>query len=199
MKYFSIIALTIFWIMLHIFSHYVLIWFFKPFVWLGINLILLIYIIIRLTKIFYEKSYFRREWIKLGVSIVLLVSNIFFIPYKVIEKVDWIVLESERERVVEDVLSEKLRPNVSHNQELCELGKDYKTVSNGGNEIIILKKEEGSYTIKFWIDRGFFENPQPFFIFTNNSDMQEKLEQRIIQSPDDNWKIKENWYRILER
>jgi len=86
------------------------------------------------------------------------------------------------------------------NNVICKLSFAFPIISNGGNDIWIYKnKIENTKTIKFWISRGFFESPQTYFIFTNDNEIKKQYERQIKIKPESNWKLEENWYRIMER
>jgi hypothetical protein len=115
----------------------------------------------------------------------------------IIEKTDWNLLFTKRKQIVEQVKSNKLKPNVSWNNWVCELPFEFPVVSNGGNDIGIKKDTTtGKYTIRFWVFRNFFDNPSTYFIYTENKDDLKEFEEKIRNNPEENWKLEENWYRI---
>ena len=119
------------------------------------------------------------------------------IPNRIIEKVDWLTFLNKRIEIVEQVKNNELKPNVYWNGWVCELPFEFPIVSNGGNDIGIFKNQtDSSLTIKFWVFRNFFDNPSTYFIYTDDNQNLERLEKKINQLPKQNWKIRENWYRI---
>ena len=119
------------------------------------------------------------------------------IPNRIIEKVDWLTFLNKRIEIVEQVKNNELKPNVDWNGWVCELPFEFPIVSNGGNDIGIFKNQtDSSLTIKFWVFRNFFDNPSTYFIYTDDNQNLERLEKKINQLPKQNWKIRENWYRI---
>ena len=86
------------------------------------------------------------------------------------------------------------------NNGICKLQFAFPIVSNGGNDIWINRNESGNAkTIKFWVSRGFFDSPQIYFIFTNDDEAKKYYQKLIKAQPKYNWKLEENWYRIMER
>ena len=119
------------------------------------------------------------------------------IPNWVIEKVDWLMFLNKRIEIVEQVKKDELRPNVDWNGWVCELPYEFPVVSNGGNDIGIFKnKTDSTLTVQFWIFRNFFDSPSTYFIYTEDKDDIERIEKKISNRPRDNWKIKDNWYRV---
>lgn len=119
------------------------------------------------------------------------------IPNRIIEKVDWLTFLNKRIEIVEQVKNNELKPNVDWNGWVCELPFEFPIVSSGGNDIGIFKNQtDSSLTIKFWVFRNFFESTSTYFIYTDDNQNLERLEKKINQLPKQNWKIRENWYRI---
>ena len=113
------------------------------------------------------------------------------------EKVDWFVFLNKRIEIVEQVKKDKLRPNVDWNGWICELPYEFPVISNGGNDIGIFKnKNDSSLTVQFWILRNFFDSPSTYFIYTEDKDDIERIEKKISKRPSDNWKVRDNWYRV---
>ena len=131
---------------------------------------------------------------------LLTLYNFNKIPNLIIEKIDWNISYNKRTQIVKDVLSEKLKPNTKMNNGICRLSFDFPIVSNGGNDIWIYGDKSGkTKTVKFWISRGFFESPQIYFIFTNDNLTKKHYNKLVETKPEFNWKLEENWYRIMER
>ena len=137
------------------------------------------------------------------VSIVIILFALTFykfnkIPRLAIENFDWWISYDERNQIVEKVKKGRLEPNTKMNNGICRLPFDFPIVSDGGNDIWINKDENG-LTVKFWISRGFFEAPQTYFIYTNDNESRRYYNELIKKKPGKNWKLEENWYRIMER
>jgi hypothetical protein len=114
-----------------------------------------------------------------------------------IEKLDWELRLSERNRIVELVKQGKLTPNVSHNNIICKLpGYPFPPISVGGNEIAIYKDGLGTVTIEFYINRGFLDNYSAF-VFTNERKNISIMDSTISARHSPKFKkLKENWYRV---
>lgn len=85
---------------------------------------------------------------------------------------------------------------MSWNGWVCELPFEFPIVSNGGNDIGISgNTENNGTTVTFWVFRNFFDSPSTHFVYTNDPEEITRLDKKVTENPDDNWKIKENWYR----
>ena len=171
--------------------------FFLAFVWLGMILILLILATTQLVKAIRE----RKILTKLRIAKLVTFSLLFLLTlYRhkanlAIEKVDWFVLENKRNQIVEQVKSKELNPK-SWNGWVCELPFEFPVVSNGGNDIGISRNNDNNgTTVIFWIFRNFFDSPSIHFVYTNDLEEIKRLDEKVAERPEDNWKIKENWYR----
>jgi hypothetical protein len=172
--------------------------FFLAFIWLGLTLILFILTIIQLIKSIRE----RKILTKLRIAKLVTFSLLFLLTlYRhktnlAIEKVDWFILENKRNEIVKQVKNNELNPNVSWNGWVCELPFEFPIVSNGGNDIGISRNEENNgTTVNFWVFRNFFDSPSTHFVYTDDPEEIKRLDKKVAERPDDNWKIKENWYR----
>ena len=131
--------------------------------------------------------------------LVITFYNFNKIPNSIIEKLDWYTSYETRNQIVNDVFKEKSELNSKINNDIYELSFELPIISNGGNDIWIYQnKTDKKKTIKFWISRGYFESPQTYFIFTNDNKIRKQLEDKITENPETNWKLEENWYRIME-
>ncbi|WP_125112946.1 hypothetical protein [Algoriella xinjiangensis] len=83
------------------------------------------------------------------------------------------------------------------NNGIYKIPFEFPVLSNGGNEVWVFE-EKNKKTVKFWISRGFFDSPQSYFIYTENPADIKSIDELIKKHPENNWKIKENWYRVLE-
>ncbi len=76
---------------------------------------------------------------------------------------------------------------------------EFPILSNGGNEISIYRnKQTNKLTVTFWVIRSIMIAPSTSFIYTNDTKEIEQLDNEIKNHPKNNWKIEDNWYRILE-
>lgn len=188
----------IIWVILTLLNYYYTNFFILAFVWPGLSLTLLILTIIQLVKAIKE----RRNLTKLRIAKLLVFMLLFILTFfkrttdLAIEKVDWIVFEDRRRKVVDQVKNKELNPNVSWNGWVCELPFEFPIISNGGNDIGIYRnKENNGTTVKFWVFRNFFDSPSTYFIYTDDPNKIKELEKKVAKRPGYNWKIKENWYR----
>jgi len=195
----KLILIVIVWIILTLLNYYYVPYFILVFEWILLIGFLLVSTIIQIVKLIQERKQLTRQRIYSLVIIVgLFVMTLYRdIPNRIIEKVDWLAFLNKRIEIVEQVKNNELNPNVELNGWVCELPFEFPVVSNGGNDIGIFKnKTDSSLTVKFWVFRNFFENPSTYFIYTDDEQKLERLEKKINQLPKQNWKIRENWYRI---
>lgn len=183
-------------------NYYWTLYFILPFIWLINVAVLLIIFIIQFSKLIKERKNISNKRI-MNVTITFLLLFLTFyrfyeIPNIIIEKMDWIVLKNKRISIVEKVKLGQLKPNVKWNNGICELPFEFPVVSNGGNDIwIFTNKNTDQKTIKFFIFRNFFDSPSTFLIYSNDNDKIKYYEQKIKNNPRNNWKIEDNWYRIV--
>lgn len=200
MKGKTLITVIIFWVLWKLYEHYEVSYFLVPFLWLGLSFLLLIVVVIQLVKLIKErKSITRLRIIKLLTFSLLLYLNLYRWTFdKLIEKVDWYFLYNKRSEIVNQVKNDKLKSNVSWNDWICELPFEYPIVSHGGNDIGISKNNnDNSLTVTFFVYRNFFSAPSTKFIYSTNKEDISYYEEQISKNPNDNWKIEDNWYRIL--
>lgn len=144
---------------------------------------------------------FRQRILKLAIVLILFSLTFYkvnHVPQLIIEKLDWVVLYNQRKNIIDEVKSSKLQPNVSYNDFMCELPYEFPVVSNGGNDIAIYHSDENEYTIVFFVFRNFFEAPSTKIIYSENLDNIKYFEEKIKRNPGDNWKIRDNWYRVYD-
>lgn len=197
----ALIIITISWCIYKLISYYLLPYFLVAFLWVGLSFGLAVMAIFQLIKLIGEyKSVTRLRVVK-----VLVFSTLLFFTFKhqlinlLIEKADWVIFYNRRTDIVNQVKQKELNPNVSWNDWVCELPYEFPVVSNGGNDIGIVRRKNGNtVTVYFWIFRDFFNVSSPFFIYTNDPAEIKELEQQITNDPENNWKLKNNWYRITE-
>lgn len=128
-------------------------------------------------------------------SCLLLLTLSPSLTYRLIEKVDWFILENKRAEIVKQVKDKKLKPDVGSNT--CKLPFEFPIVSKNRNYILILNsKTDDALTIHFWVDRQFDYSASTSFVYSNDKSFIERFEYKITERPKENWKLKENWYRI---
>lgn len=202
LKRWIIFALIIvFWISSELLLYYIFPWFSIPFLWMIISILLLIITILYCICLFksIRTNLFKEKLIKFSILFVLLFFFIFkfnYLPKTVIEKLDWIVLFNKRSEIIKQVQDRVLKPNVSWNEITCELPFKFPIVSNGGNSILIYFNDDEKCTVEFYVFANFFENPSTKFIYTESEEFILSLEEKIKMNPSNNWKLRENWYRI---
>ena len=199
----KILILIIIWIVYIFAEYFILPYFVKPFSWLLVWLTLLILSIRQAIKLFKK----RKNLTSLRILNLSLTTILFFltfynfnkIPNSIIEKVDWKISYNKRNKIVNEVLKGTLKLKTERNFGICKLPFYFPLVSNGGNNIWISEnKNNHTKTIKFWISRGFFESPEKLFIYTNDNETKRDYQELIKSEPEYNWKLEENWYRIME-
>jgi hypothetical protein len=149
------------------------------------------------------------EWkspTKLRLQTTFVLLAIFFLTIynspitSIIEKIDWFVLYNKRLSIVEKVKQNKLNPNVSWNNWICELDYEFPIVSNGGNDIGISRNpNDSNFTVTFFMQRNFVTVPSICFVYTNDPEQVKHFDRLIVNNPDNNWKIEDNWYRTFEK
>ena len=195
--------LVFIWLIYSFSEYYILPYFIKPLTWFVICLTLLILSVKEIINIVNNrKNLIGITLLNLLVELSLLVITFYNfnkIPNSIIEKLDWYTSYETRNQIVNEVFKEKSELNSKINNDIYELSFELPIISNGGNDIWIYQnKTDKKKTIKFWISRGYFESPQTYFIFTNDNKIRKQLEDKITENPETNWKLEENWYRIME-
>lgn len=186
------------WVILTLVNYYYTNFFILAFAWLGLTLTLFILTIIQLVKTIKERNTLTQFSIaKLLIFALLFILTLYRHKTNLaIEKVDWFILENKRNEIVEQVKNKELNPNVSWNGWVCELPFEFPVVSKGGNDIGISRNEENNgTTVTFWVFRNFFDSPSTHFVYSDDPEEIKRLNKKVTDRPDDNWKIKENWYR----
>ena len=195
--------LVFIWLIYSFSEYYILPYFIKPLTWFVICLTLLIFSVKEIINIVNNrKNLIGITILNLLVELSLLVITFYNfnkIPNSIIEKLDWYTSYETRNQIVNKVFKEKSELNSKINNDIYELSFELPIISNGGNDIWIYQnKTDKKKTIKFWISRGYFESPQTYFIFTNDNKIRKQLEDKITENPETNWKLEQNWYRIME-
>lgn len=194
----ALLWIVVAWVFLTLFNYYYMNFFFLAFEWLGLVLTLFIIMMVQLAGLIKE----RKTITKLRIQKVIVFSVIFLLTLfrsftnSFIEKADWTILFNKRTEIVEQVKNNELNPNVSWNNWVCELPFEFPVISNGGNDISIVRnKSNGKVTVGFWVFRNFFDSPSTKFVYTNDPKKIKSIEQKVKERPENNWKIKEGWYR----
>ena len=194
----SLIWIVSIWVVLTLVNYYFIPYFIVALEWLILSLVLLIWTIGQIVKLIKERKILSRQ----RIASVLVISSLFLLTFfrqpvnQIIEKADWYIFFNKRTEVVEQVKNGKLKPNVSWNGWICELPYEFPVISNGGNDIGIFRNQENNRTtVTFWVFRNFFDSPSTHFVFTDDPDEIKRIEEKIETRPNDNWRIKDNWYR----
>ena len=194
----GLIWIIIAWVSITLINYYYTIYFILAIIWFVLIISLFYLMLVQLKKTFEE----RKNLSKLRITNLLTFSLLFILTlyrYKtnlVIEKIDWFLLENKRNEIVEKVKNKEINPNVSWNGWVCELPFEFPVISNGGNDIGILRnKKNNGTTVTFWVFRNFFDSPSTHFVYSNDPEEIKSLDEKITNRPNENWKIKENWYR----
>jgi hypothetical protein len=108
---------------------------------------------------------------------------------------DWIILKGKRTEIVTKIKGGELIANGKNNNGICKLPFKFPVVSNGGNEVWIIRNNN-KLTVRFFVFRNFFDSPSTKFIFTEDLKTIRAFENRIKEQPEHNWKLDDNWYRI---
>jgi hypothetical protein len=192
-----LVIIVISWAVLMVLNYYYVPYFLLPFEWITVCFLFLTFSVNRIAKVVKErKAHSRIRIEKTLVSCVLFILTFFQFTDPIIEKIDWLMLFNTRREIVADVKNKRIKPNVSWNNVVCKLPYSFPVVSNGGNEIEIYSNQaKGTVSVSFWIFRNYFEAPSTQFVYTNDSEECNRIEEKIRQHPSNNWKICENWYR----
>ena len=188
------------WVILTFVEYYLLPYFVVTLLWIVVSATLFIITTVQLLKLIKEsKRATGRRWLSFATFLIM-----FYLTYKpwivheMIEKMDWHLFYQKRVAIVEQVKSGHLNPNVSWNNWVCKLPYEFPVVSNGGNEIGISRnKEKNSITVTFWVYRNFFSAPSTTFVFTDDKDDIATFDERVASKPENNWKLKDGWYRLF--
>src|SRR5690554_8037047 len=151
------------WIILTIVNYYFIPYFFLALIWFGLSFILLIVALFQLGKLLYEI----KRLTEFRVLKFLTFATLFLLTFfhtttsNVIEKIDWFLLENRRTEIINLVKNDQLNLNVKANGWVYELPYKFPVVSNGGNEIGIVRNQEtNDITVTFWVFRNYFDSPR---------------------------------------
>jgi len=124
------------------------------------------------------------------IAVVIGTSSLIF-GSELIEKLDWKLRLKERNLIVQKALNGETKDSKLKM-------KSFPPISNGGNEVFIDYRPEGSITVTFYIDRGFIDHYSAF-IFTTDASRIRQFDARTKSDWNKtNKKIDNNWYRISE-
>lgn len=196
----TLLWIVVVWVLWTLINYYFLPYFIVALGWLGLSLGLFTWTLILIGKTIKERKSLSKQRVfsTTIICVLFLLTSNGQLVNGIIEKADWYVFYSKRSSVVELVKENKLTPNVSWNNWVCELPYEFPIISNGGNDIGIRKNDStGKVTVTFWVFRNFFSAPSTHFVYTDDPEEIEEINYLIKQRPGDNWKIKDNWYRTL--
>lgn len=161
---------------------------------------MLILTVVEVIKLIHSKTLLR----VFGILKVIMFCSLAFLTYKpwivhdLIEKADWTLFYNKRVDIVEQVKSGNLNCKGSRGSAVCELPFEFPILSNGGNDIVIYRNQtNNSVTVTFFVFRNFFEAPSTHIVYSNDIGQIAQLEQMVSHNPEQNWKIKDNWYRTF--
>lgn len=196
----SLLFIIIGWVILKLVEYYLLPYFVVSLLWIIASATLLIITTVQLLKLIKDrKRLTRNRWLSFASFLILFYLTInSWIVHEMIEKIDWHLFYQKRMEIVKQVKSGHLNPNVSWNSWVCELPYEFPIVSNGGNDIGISRnKETNSVTVTFWVYRNFFDAPSTTFVFTDDKDEIAAFDERVAVKPENNWKLRDGWYRLF--
>jgi len=196
-----LVLVAVLWFIYRIVEYYLVPYFIAPFLWLWLSVGFLIIVIYQLIKLIRERK---------NIKTIQIIKTIFYgllfyftlnrwLVENVIEKADWHIFYKKRMEIVEKVRKKELNPNTNLNNGVCELPFKYPIISHSGNDIIIGRNDSmKTITVEFFTFRNFFEAPSTFFIYTNDEENIKYYDARTKgYHSKHNWKIEENWYRIM--
>ena len=192
-----LILVLVFWLILNVVEHY-LTYALVTLLWLVLSFTLFIIAIIQLVKLFRERKNISKMRI---VKVIFWVLLFYFTLYrwhfdKIIEKADWHIFYNKRMEIVKKVQQKEIFQNDDYG--LYKLPFDFPIVSHDGNDIMIIRNDStNTITIEFFIFRNFFSAPSTYLIYTNDEKNINDYDNFVKREPKHNWKIKDNWYRIM--
>ncbi len=143
-----LVALAFFqWQLVHILTPFLM-----PFLWLAVAGFFLVTVIFSIMAIFKKQS-----WKPVLIQALILIFIIFFPINKVILNLDFENHRADRETVVKKVKEGVLTSNVSYNDSLIHLPKEYGKLSKGGGDILVEKKND-EYKVLFFTLRGILDS-----------------------------------------
>lgn len=195
----GLIWFIVVWCILILISYYSFI-LLGAFIWLLICAATFVLSVIQIVTLIGKNNFTKPRAQTAFVFIILFLLTFFRWTDSFIEKADWYIFFNKRIDIVEQVKQKKLNPTASWNGRLCQLPFKFPIISNSGNDIIIERDSvENFLSVKFFISRGMFDGNSHMFIYSNNPEEIKRMENLSKRNPKKNWKIKDNWYRILDR
>jgi hypothetical protein len=126
--------------------------------------------------------------------ILAFVIGFFTIRTDALEYMDWKFRKAERDKIVEEVKAGILEPDDNGIYHLTS--NTFLPISNGGNDIVITEKENGTTSVEFYIDRGFIDHYSAF-LYTNDENEIAGLDRVIANGSNRAFKkFGDNWYRV---
>lgn len=166
--------------------------FFKLIVLIPLGLIglgLTIYLLVSVFK--YQSTNTKYHIIGLTLAFII---GFFTIRTDALEYLDWKLRKGERDKIVEDLKKGLLKPDSDGIYHLST--NTLLPISNGGNDIVINKNENGTTSVEFYIDRGFIDHYSAY-LYTNDKEEIIDLDRAIASGNDHEFKkFDDNWYRI---
>jgi len=198
----TLLIVSILWVFMKIIEYYFIMSLFliPVFWWFGFSALLFIITAYQLIRLITE----RKKPSIIRIVKTLFYGLLFYLTFEVkivagiIEKADWHILYQKRMEIVEKVQKGELNPNVSWNDYLCELPFEFPIVSMSGNDIGISRNDSAqTITVEFFVIRGMLSS-STFFIYSNDNETLKDFDTMTAENSKRNWKIRENWYRIVK-
>lgn len=108
-----------------------------------------------------------KNWKPFAIQAITIIFLFYFPFTQTMLDLDFKMHKSEREEVVNKVVSGKFKYNVPDNPSLIHLPKQYTHLSKGGGDVIALKTGD-SFTIIFFTYRGISDNFSGFVYSPND-------------------------------
>ncbi|MEG0775450.1 hypothetical protein [Clostridium sp.] len=136
----------------------------------------------------------RKEKLRAIVPLTICIITIlivWFVPFtKINLALDFSKNLEQREKVVSMIQTGELMPNVSHNQSLIALPKEYAHLSKGGGEVVV-EREGDNLRVLFFTFRGVLDSFSGFVYISDDTKLQEgNFNTGFLQIE----KKKEHWY-----
>lgn len=154
-------------------------------------LLFLISVIVSLVSLYRKRKLGKVAWLPIGINIAAILI-VFFVPFTELWlKVNFALYKADREKVVQEVYSGNLQPNVRKNSPLIKLGSNYPNLSVGGNEFVV-QEYNGRKYVFFFTFRGILDNYSGFLYVPDGgdpklySDLNEEDSTQIVKY-DDHW------------
>ncbi|KQL50401.1 hypothetical protein AN964_22305 [Heyndrickxia shackletonii] len=130
--------------------------------WLVLFVFFIVITVLAIVQLFKYKNW--KPFVIQAVTIIIL----FYFPFtQTMLDLDFKMHKSEREEVVDKVVSGKYKYNVPDSPSLIHLPKQYTHLSKGGGDVIAVKTGD-SFTILFFTFRGILDSFSGFVYSTND-------------------------------